>query len=263
MSLLFLKLGGSLITDKSKKQTANKEVIDRIAREIFDVYSKRRNLQLIIGHGSGSFGHSVAERHHTQDGVKTREQWAGFAEVGYVAGLLSNIVLESLIEVGLPVVKIPPSTITRCMDGDIVNIHMASIKSALDAKLIPLVHGDVAFDMEKGGTIVSTEDIFVYLAQELYPERILLAGDYQGVTDSTGKLIPRITKKNFPELQSEIKGSATVDVTGGMESKVSSMLTLCQEIPDISITIFSGKEPGIIIDALATEKEIPGTRITK
>lgn len=42
-----------------------------------------------------------------------------------------------------------------------------SAKAALKVGLVPVVHGDVAFDEELGGTIASTETIFSFLAHEM------------------------------------------------------------------------------------------------
>lgn len=39
----------------------------------------------------------------------------------------------------------------------------------MEAGIVPVVHGDVAFDQELGGTVASTEEIFAFLARELKP----------------------------------------------------------------------------------------------
>ena len=64
--------------------------------------------------------------------------------------------------------------------------------------MIPLVNGDTIFDDQRGGTILSTEDLFIYLARQLHPERILLAGleegvwaDYPACTQLIGEITPR------------------------------------------------------------------------
>jgi isopentenyl phosphate kinase len=119
--------------------------------------------------------------------------------------------------------------------------------------LLPVVYGDVVFDSQRGGTIFSTEDIFGYLAQEMNPERILLAGLEDGVyTDypECKQLIHEITPVNFEEVAPALSGSAAPDVTGGMASKVRQMLTLVQANPSIAISIFSGEQVGNIKNAL-------------
>ena len=59
----FLKLGGSLITDKSQPYTARLEVIDRLAQEILQARQENPGLLLLLGHGSGSFGHTPAHQY--------------------------------------------------------------------------------------------------------------------------------------------------------------------------------------------------------
>lgn len=43
------------------------------------------------------------------------------------------------------------------------------IQAALEAGVVPVVHGDVSFDEELGGTVASTEEIFAFLAREMVP----------------------------------------------------------------------------------------------
>jgi len=59
--LIFLKLGGSLITEKSVWETARREVIERAAQEVKEAFEERA-FQLLLGHGSGSFGHYPARK---------------------------------------------------------------------------------------------------------------------------------------------------------------------------------------------------------
>ena len=87
--ITFLKLGGSLITDKSSAHTARIDVIRRIGLEILDAWSENKG-PLLIGHGSGSFGHIPAKKYGTRDGVSTKSEWAGFAEVHAEATILNE-----------------------------------------------------------------------------------------------------------------------------------------------------------------------------
>jgi isopentenyl phosphate kinase len=124
------------------------------------------------------------------------------------------------------------------------------ILKALDKGLVPLVYGDVAFDDTLGGTIISTEDIFIYLALALRPERILLAGHYEGVMDNDRAVIKHITPGTLKDFQDAIQGSTWADVTGGMETKVKSMLKLCEMVSGLRVHIFSGLDAGNITKAL-------------
>ena len=80
--LILLKLGGSVITDKTQPFTARLDVIERLAAEIKAALDERGDdLQLIVGHGAGSFGHEVAAKYQTHKGAVSADSWLGFAEV--------------------------------------------------------------------------------------------------------------------------------------------------------------------------------------
>lgn len=261
-NLLFLKLGGSLITDKNSPRYVRREILEQVCLEIHTALQDDPNLRLIVGHGSGSFGHVAAHKYNTRRGVFSPADWSGFAEVWHAARLLNQIVIESLIADGIPAITFPPSALALTSNGQPVDWDLRTIQAALNAGLVPVVNGDVTFDTEMGGTILSTEDVFVYLAKRLLPQRILLAGIEPGVWadfPSCTRLIDIITPANFTEVTAAIQGSTSVDVTGGMVSKVNNMLNLTKQIPGLDILIFSGVQPGLVYQAL--KEKIIGTRI--
>ena len=256
-NLYFLKLGGSLITDKSVPHTPRPEVILRLATEIQGVVQQRPELQLIVGHGSGSFGHFPGKKYGTRQGVQSPEQWLGFAEVWYEATALTRIVVEVFHQAGLPVMAFSPSAGVIGIDGSVFSWDLAPLRSALEAGLLPLIHGDVIFDRVRGGTILSTEDLFAHLARELKPERILLAGIEEGVWldyPACEHLLGEITPGTFESIFSALGGSSKIDVTGGMSSKVQQSLALVEEFPQMVIQIFSGEQPGNLERALRGEQ---------
>lgn len=261
--LTFLKLGGSLITDKSTPLTARRPVIARIAAEIAQYREKHPDELLLIGHGSGSFGHAIANQYGTQNGVRTPEEWRGFAEVWTAARALNQIVLEELSSAGLPVIDFPPSAGLVSKNHTPIHWDIDPLELALMQGLIPIVQGDVVFDLTLGGTIFSTETVFAYLAPLLQPSRILLAGVETGVytnPEDPENIITQVTPETFREIQPNLSGSAATDVTGGMLSKVEGMLTLLETLPNLKIRIFSGVVEGNIQRVLAGESL--GTRIS-
>jgi len=260
-SIIFIKLGGSLITDKARAYTARREVVARLAEEVRHALDAAPGLRLLIGHGSGSFGHWAAKPYDTRQGVSTPEQWRGYAEVAAAAARLNRIVSDAFLEAGIPVLSVQPSASARCHDRFLEYLDTHPIHAAMAQNLAPLVYGDVALDDVHGGTIISTEDIFSYLADELRPARILLLGEVEGVLDSNGDVVPRITPADLPALREALSGSAGVDVTGGMEDKVTRMVELVQRRPEARVHIFSGTVPGLLIRALLDDHLSDGTRI--
>jgi isopentenyl phosphate kinase len=261
-NITFLKLGGSLITDKTRAYAAHHQVITRLADEVRQALDATPKLHLLIGHGSGSFGHWAAKPYGTRQGVETPAQWRGYAEVATAAARLNRIVADIFHEAGIPILSVQPSASARCHDSVIEYLDTRPLHAALARGLVPLVHGDVALDDVRGGTIISTEDIFLFLAGELRPARILLLGEVAGVLDQSGDVIPHITPRNLPELRKALTGSVGVDVTGGMVDKVTRMVRLVQQYPKIDVHILTGNESGLLTRALLDADLHVGTRIT-
>ena len=266
--LVFLKLGGSLITDKSQPQALRADVLFRLAREIAEALATRPGLRLLLGHGSGSFGHMTARQYGTRAGVRTAAQWRGFAETGRVAAELNRLVADALAAAGVPALRIQPSASAQCEDGELASLAERPITEAIARGLVPVVHGDVAFDSVRGGTIMSTEEIFSYLARRLQPARILLAGEVDGVLTAdpangiAGDVIPVIRAAHVRDVENVIGGSRGVDVTGGMVAKVREMAALAASVPGLrEIHILSGLVPGLVRDALLRDDLPVGTRI--
>jgi isopentenyl phosphate kinase len=261
--LVFLKLGGSLITDKANAHTANLEVIRQLARELVEVRSSFPGLHILLGHGSGSFGHVPAARYGTRDGVHNPEDWQGFVEVWQEARALNCILTQELIATGLPAITFSPCSQVIVSAKQIIQWDVALLTNALHHGLLPIVHGDTVFDLTIAGTILSTEELFTHLATQLHPDQILIAGIEKGIWadyPNRKKLIDRVTPATLPETNIMLGGSEHQDVTGGMYSKVSEMCALVAQGACKKITIFSGKVPGNIHRILAGEKI--GTVIT-
>jgi isopentenyl phosphate kinase len=249
-AVVFVKLGGSLITDKARAYTARHETLARLAGEVRQALSTIPNLRLLIGHGSGSFGHWAAEPHGTRQGVHTPDQWRGYTMVAAAAARLNRIVTDAFLQAGVPVLSVQPSASARCHDYVLQYLDTRPIHEALARGLVPLVYGDVALDDMHGGTIISTEDIFLFLADELRPVRILLLGEVPGVLDPAGAVVPRITLAELPSLREALTETVGVDVTGGMADKVARMIELAQQHPETGVRVFSGAEPGLLVRVL-------------
>lgn len=259
---MFLKLGGSLITDKNQEATARPDIIRRLAQEVKGALSARPDLRLLIGHGSGSFGHYAAERYQIHRGCT---DWRGYAETGAAAARLNRLVADIFLTEGVPVVSLQPSASARCARGTLLEIAVAPIQGLLARCLVPMVYGDVALDEVQGSAIVSTEQLFVYLGQLLSPSRIILAGEVDGVftadptLDPTANLISEISPRNIEEVKAMLAGSHGVDVTGGMLSKVMTIYQLFEDGSRLTVALVSGLRPGCVRLALEEMRLEPGT----
>jgi isopentenyl phosphate kinase len=254
--LVFCKLGGSVITDKARPGTARHEVIARLAGEVARSLASRPELRLVLGHGSGSFGHVVARQHGTRHGVGSAGEWRGFTEVAAVAARLNRIVSDAMLLAGVPVLSLQPSASAECQGGQLASLAMGPVEHAVAHGLVPIVYGDVALDSELGGTIVSTEQLFAYMARQLHPARLVLVTAVDGVferdplVDPSARAVPEISASNWREVQAALGGSVATDVTGGMLAKVEEMVALVREFPGLAVRIISGERQGSLETAL-------------
>jgi isopentenyl phosphate kinase len=151
-----------------------------------------------------------------------------------------------LHKAGVPALAFPASSSAVVADGKVLRWELAPLQDSLRRDLVPVVFGDVAFDQVRGGTILSTEDIFAHLALQLKPTRILLAGVEEGVWSdypANTDLMPVITPETWRQKMSAVQGSAATDVTGGMSGKVGEMIPLVEAIPGLEVLIFSAEQP--------------------
>jgi isopentenyl phosphate kinase len=267
MGLVFLKLGGSLLTDKRQAEAPRMDVIERLATEIAQALRDRPDLRLVLGHGSGSFGHVYGRLYGTRHGVRTAEEWFGFAKTADAAARLNRIVVMALLDAGVPAWGVQPSVALRCENGRIVAGPEETVAAALDRGLLPVVHGDVALDSEMGGTIASTEEIFERLACHFRPERLALVGEVDGIytadpkIDPSAALIEDIRPETLAAIEAGLGGSHGIDVTGGMVAKVRQALGMAAAYPGLEVIVCSGLAPDAVYAVLTNPAQVRGTRI--
>jgi len=233
-NLILIKIGGSLITDKTKPYTTRPDVIKRIAKEIHEAIDEK-DVNLVIGHGAGSFAHQSASKYQTQNGIINDESYRGIAVVENDAQRLNRIFVQALIDEGVEAVSFQPSAGAIAEDSRIVEWPLKALEALLEKGMIPVPYGDVLIDRKKGCCIASTEEVLNFLANKLKPEKIIIAGEVDGVftadphKDPKAKLIPEITKKNFEDVKKYLAGSRGTDVTGGMLHKVEEMMEIATD----------------------------------
>ena len=260
--ILLVKLGGSLITDKTRPESPRTEVIERLAGEIARASGSLPG-GLILGHGSGSFGHVMARRYGLAQGIRTADQLPGVPLTQERAAALHRIVTTALAAAGALPFSIAPSSCVVSAAGRPVTLADEPLRLALGRGLLPVVYGDVVTDREWGVSICSTERLFDLLARRLPDNglpirRVLWLGETDGVWDDAGRTIPRISADTFTEAAKAIGAPAGVDVTGGMLHRVETALGLARlGIPSL---ILNGLVPGALESALRGE-EAAGTEV--
>lgn len=256
-----IKLGGSLVTDKRQPKAFRRETVRSIARQLTEIHKRQPKLGIVLGHGSGSFGHFEARKYDADAGVRSAQDRLAFARVGAAASQLSQLILDELLAASLPALRFQPSAMQIARDRSLAQIRLDPLRMALEKGYLPLAHGDIALDETIGGCIISTEALFARLVRPLNARRIILLGNVEGVLDRDGAVIPHITPRNIGRYSGALGASEGYDVTGGMAQKVAEMLALAQRHDRLEIVIANGQRPEILADLLLRDANA-GTRIS-
>ena len=266
-TVVLLKLGGSLITEKTGHEAARVETLRRLAAEIAEAMPTlaSRGERLLLGHGSGSFGHAAAQRSGIAAGLHSPDQLAGISATQDRAAALHRLVIAALLEAGLSPFSLSPSSTALATGGRLAEMALGPLVSALELGLLPVIYGDVVLDRTQGVAIASTEKLFTFLAAALPAQgwsvsRAIWMGETDGVYDAEGKTLPAIDATNAERALEAIGQPAGVDVTGGMRHRVETALALARG--GIASLIGNGTTAGTLARALAGEPLAGVTRVT-
>jgi len=254
--LLLLKLGGSLITDKTRPETPRPGTIRRLAAEVVEALGGPGAPRLVLGHGSGSFGHAAAARFGVYEGV-------GVSRVQERAAALHRRVLDALLAEGAAPFSIAPSSALVAAGGTPAHMEAEPLLLALEAGLLPVVYGDVVMDRERGATIASTEAVFLALVRELERRevpvaRALWAGVTDGILTPAGERLDEVRSDDAALALAAAGGAAGTDVTGGMRHRLEAALDLARRgVPSL---VFDATVSGRTAAALRGE-DVPGTSV--
>lgn len=235
--LTVLKIGGSIITDKSSPTPkARPGEINRIAKEI-----AAGSDNLVVVHGAGSFGHPLALKY------KLTEQFDayGIIEIHRWVKVLNTMVVDALVSAGVPAVPVHALGCAILDYGRIKEMFIEPIREMIEHNMVPVLHGDVAMDSGRGAAILSGDQVVPYIAMKLGAKRIGIGSNTHGVLDAKGRTIPVITPSTFYEIREQIGDSSQTDVTGGMLGKVRELVDMA-DLTGIESIIFNASAPGSI-----------------
>ncbi len=238
-SLIMIKIGGSLITDKSKPSTANVDEIDNCWLQIKKALELNSDLKIILAHGQGSFAHFPAKKYQLSSGLNAHPDGKfGLSITTQEVRNLHQIVLERALKLNLPVTSFFCSNLALLKNGETVFFQTEIIEQALDLSFIPVTTGDVIFDQEKGCSIWSADKILPELTQSLIKKNYQIdkfihvtqtPGVYKKFEEPQKGVFKTITPSQLTQISSSLSASHLTDVTGGMKEKVDQLAKLAQQ----------------------------------
>ncbi|MCL4325457.1 MAG: isopentenyl phosphate kinase [Candidatus Thermoplasmatota archaeon] len=228
-----VKLGGSVITDKSRYKKLNRNVIDRLILEIANAKK-----EIILVHGGGSFGHTLAKEgnigHGTVDNTDLTRSIV--SRISYDMVELNLFIGNMMVKHGLNPFAIAPHSFIVQKEGSVKAINIAMIKKVLDKGLIPVIYGDVVIDTKWGYSIISGDDIIYRLSEKIKPEKVIFVSDVDGVLDKNKKVISMLSSINTKNIASMKK---KIDVTGSIFKKIEVMKKISGN--GINVMFINGK----------------------
>jgi len=238
-----VKLGGSVITDKSEPETVDREALEAAAAALAGT-----DARLVVVHGGGSFGHHHADEHGVTTERGTRDA-AGALAIHEAMARLSREVVDALQSAGVPALPVRPlSAGSRNADGDL-SLPTDQIRRLLGEGFAPVLHGDVVAHEGEGVTVVSGDELVAEVASAVGADRVGLCSTVPGVLDADGDVVEQVSAVgDVPALGD----SDATDVTGGMAGKVRSLLALDAPAqifgPDALSEFLAGEASGTTVD---------------
>lgn len=215
MNSYFIKLGGSLITDKSVPRHVRQEALIQIAEELADLYHEQPNATWLVGNGAGSFGHYTVQ---AVDYKQAPDDEKRVAAVRQSVRDLNAMVVATLKNAGVPAISLPPHSFMYEKQGEVVCDNQQFL-DYLQHGRVPIIYGDV-IKTDTATRIISTEEVLAVIGNQ-WGQKLtacIYVSGVDGVLDKHGHTVPVLRRDDRLHVHNN---QSDYDVTGGMAQKVS------------------------------------------
>jgi isopentenyl phosphate kinase len=220
MKTLLIKLGGSIITDKSTPGSFRLQNVQDIAEILAEYRQSNPSTQIILVHGAGSFAHPFAKQYQLDGQWREETAW-GLCRTELAVRKLNVMITEVMQEFHVPLFSISTSSMTLLQGEKGYEVDINLLQCSLDKNLIPTLYGDVALGIRESYQVISGDVLIKDIASKLPNISIITIGDTAGVYDQDGKTVT---------------GSKGIDVTGGMRQKLIELMGVAEHTQSITIT---------------------------
>jgi len=232
-----VKLGGSVITNKKVAFSYRERAVRGLGRAMAS-----SGLALVVVHGGGSFGHTVAKRYGLSSS-RSSPSLEGVSETrGAMLGLDAKV-CASLSSAGMHPYPFSPFTLLD-REGE---AGPSFVERLLLAGMTPVTFGDVVHD-GRGFRILSGDTMCVELAQMVGAARCVMAIDVDGLLDEKGAVVKVFGDRGrtrVPLLSSSAGGD---DATGGIALKLGEAMRMAASGTEVRLV--SGLIPAEFSKAL-------------
>ena len=121
-----IKIGGSIITDKSNYRTLRNDQLSLLSKEL-----SKWDRNFIVVHGAGSFGHTIANQYSIHKGFTSLDQLEGLVQIRKDMLDLTEIVTSNLIQNGMKAINFQTSAIVYEKTDGTYSFYFDPVKKAL------------------------------------------------------------------------------------------------------------------------------------
>jgi isopentenyl phosphate kinase len=249
--LTVLKLGGALISDKSKPYSFRANVLNSAAREIRECMDEGLIESLVLVQGVGSFGHPPVLKYKLHKGFQGPEQILQLSFTQSKVSELRTLVVQGLYDAGIPVCLMYPSSMMVAEKTRILRHFLEPLGGFLELGMVPLIGGDILIDTAMGFSVCSGDPMLTLIAREFGAKRIIYASDVSGIYDSDPKVNPNarlfdsVDLSNLDEAIDKMGEAGVEDASGAMQGKVASIEPITDLIEQgLDVSILSMMEYG-------------------
>ena len=253
--IALLKLGGSLLTNKSKPFSIREDIVKNAVEQIINA-----NEKVILIHGGGSFGHPLAKRFKISNGIDNSipNQIFGLVETHHSMVKFNSYLINLFLERNYPVLSIQSSGIFIKNNQEISNYSIPIIESALGLNILPILYGDIIFDKQGSFSIISGDQIIFELCDNLksyWVSKVIFAMEVDGLYVKGKNKDCVLINECYPEELESLELAdlgQKIDVTGGIRSKLSTIEKVCKY--NIPVQLINGIKEDYIYKSLKDEK---------
>ena len=259
--LTVLKLGGALITDKSKPYSLRADVLNNATREIRECMDIGLIESLVLVQGVGSYGHPPVLEHKLYKGFLGPEQLLPLSWTQAKVAELRTLVVDACIKAGIPACLMYPSSMMVAESAHIARYFLEPLKGFLSLGMVPLIGGDILIDPSMGFSVCSGDPMLSLIARELGAKRVIYASDVHGIYDSdpkvnpNAKLFDKVNLSNLDEAIEKMGRAGVHDASGEMKGKVEAIEPITDLIQNgLDVSIISMMEYGSLKNLLKGDR---------
>lgn len=252
---VIVKLGGSLITDRSQYRVTNDSAILAYCDCIVHFWTTLRQMGVVIVLGGGSFGHNVVQ---TYELLTPESSKANRVILPISLGELRSVFARALQERGIPCLPFCLSSMCVADSGIIARSNLAPVSEALRQGFLPILSGGMVLDHSGIVTIVSSDEVAGVLLGTFGLERAVVLTDVPGVLDHRSRVVERVTQENYKQVRQCISRTRKVDANGGMIGKYDSLISLARQ--GVRAVIMDGRDPMAALQRITNSDFSNGTQ---